>query len=58
MPKYFMGGTKYAAFERMMMEVPKPQRHPEQRRKPKPREKKDLPFPKDEQTTPTTERSE
>ena len=46
MPRYFMSGTKYAAFERMMMEVPRPQRHPEQRRKPSPREEKNLPFPR------------
>lgn len=55
MPRYFMSGTKYAAFERMMMEVPRPQRHPEQRRKPSPREEKNLPFP--QSGTSTEERS-
>jgi len=55
MPKYFMGGTKFAAFERMMMEAPKPRRHPEQRKKPKPREKKGIPFPKEGRGEETTE---
>jgi hypothetical protein len=58
MPKYFMSGTKYAAFERMMMEVPRPQRHPEQRQRPSPREKKGLPLPKNEQTEAPSERSD
>ncbi len=55
MPKYFMSGTKYAAVERMMMEKPKSQRHPEQRKKPNPREKKGLPFPKGERGEAITE---
>ncbi len=39
MTKYFMQGTKHAAFERMMMEPPKgpgrlvPQKRPQQKRK-------------------------
>lgn len=55
MPKYFMGGTKFAAFERMMMETPKPQRHSKQREKPKPREKKGIPFLKEGRCEETTE---
>lgn len=58
MSKYFMSGTKYAAFERMMMEVPKPQRHPEQRRRASPREEKSIPFPKGTGKITSTERSE
>lgn len=57
MPKYFMSGTKYAAFERMMMEVPRPQRHPEQRRRVYPRGEKSLPFPKGANKITITERS-
>ena len=47
MARYFMSGTRYAAFERMMTEVPKPPHHPEQRKKPHSREKKSLILPKD-----------
>ncbi len=58
MPKYFMSGTKYAAFERMMMEVPRPQRHPEQRRRASPREERNIPFSTGAGKNTTTERSE
>ena len=47
MARHFMSGTRYAAFERMMTEVPNPPRHPEQRKKPHPREKKAPILPKD-----------
>ncbi len=54
MPKYFMSGTKYAAFERMMI---RPQRHPEQRRMVYPRGEKSIPFPKGANKITITERS-
>lgn len=65
MAKYFMSGTKYEKYERMMMspdrsarDVPPPKKKPRSYGR-NAREKKNLPFPKGEQVESSTqERSE